>query len=250
MIKIRRKIILFLLILTSIYLVGCSCNSIKKTKSYRIGIDSSFYPLGLGLLESNTYGFVQELMLEMAEEMNVRFVLVKASWDNLFDGLDANKYRAVFSSMVPYNFNRDKYNFSEIFLETGPFLVIKKDSEYRSLDDFNNKLVGYIRGDDSIFTLEKYPDIIVKTYDVVPTLLDDVKKGYLDGCVVSSTEGRSFVKNIYANSLKMTTSLKEEGLRLVSDKENEEIIKLFNQTLDKLDKKGILKKIKEKWSLL
>lgn len=244
-----RFFLIFVFLITSIYLSGCSCGCSKNSKSYYIGIDPSFYPLGLGLLEKNVYGYTQEILLEMAEEMNVRFFLIRANWDNLFDGLDANTYRAVFSSKYPFSFEKDKYNFSKVYLETGPSLITRKDSRYTSLKDFDDKLIGYISSDDSIFILEKYPDIIVKNYDSIPELLDNVQNGYLEGATIDYLIGLNYVNNIYSCKLKINKPLTQEGLRLVSFKENEEIIKIFNEGLEKLQKKGILNRLQRKWGL-
>lgn len=246
----KSKFFIFSLLFASLFfLLSCSCGSAKNGKKFYVGIDPTFYPLGLGVLEKNTFGFTQELLLEMTEVMNIRFFVVKASWDNLLDGLKENKYQAIFSSMYPYNFSKEKFNFSKLFLNTGYALVTLKNSEYSSLEKMDNKLVGYIRGEDSLLLLENYPKITIKTYDAIYALLDDVENDFLDGAIVDSIKGKSFTNNLYGNVLKISPPLNEEGLRMISLKENEEIIKVFNSALEKLEKKGIVEKLRHKWSL-
>ena len=236
-------------LLISFCLSGCSCGSGSKEKSYYIGIDPTFYPLDLGKKEKNVYGFTRELLLEMTEHLNARFFVVKANWDNLFDGLEEHKYQAVFSAKYPYIFMKDKYNYSNIMLNTGYALTVRKNEKARSLEDMQEKLVGYIRGEESINLLEKYPDIIVKIYDSMPLLLADVNNGFLDGALVQVIKGTSFVNNLYSDTLEITPSITDHGIRLISNKENEKIIELFNKGLEKLEKDGILSKLMKKWNL-
>jgi polar amino acid transport system substrate-binding protein len=241
--------ILFFLLFVTFTLFLTSCNSVKNEKKYEIGIDPSFYPLGLGKLEKNTDGFVRELLLEMSEVLNIRFFVIRANWDNLFYGLEKSNYHGAVSSKYPYSFSSEKYNFSDLLLETGPALIVRKGAKDNSLEKMGGKLVGYIRGEESIFILEKYPTIVIKTYDSIPPLLEDLKNGFLDGAIADRIKMTSFVNNLYFDSLEVVLPLTKQGLRLVSLKKEEEIIKLFNSGLSKLEKKGIILKLKKKWSL-
>lgn len=240
----KGKFLFFFLIV--LILSGCSA---KKEKALYLGIDSSFYPLGLGLLEKNTYGYTQDLLLEIAEESNIKFFLVQANWDNLLDGLNQKKYSAAFSSRYPYPFEENIFNYSKIILETGPALVLRKDSAFTSLEQMNEKLIGCIRGEGSLLILEKYPNVIVKIYDSIPAVLDDVLNGYLNGAVLEIVKTRSYVNNIYNDKLKIMASLTQEGIRLVSLKKDKETIKIFNQAFKKLQKKGKLARLQKRWGL-
>jgi ABC-type amino acid transport substrate-binding protein len=244
------KLTFFILFLvSSIYLSGCSCGCSKAGKKYYIGIDPTFYPLGLGFAVKNVYCFSQELLLEMSEVLNVRFFVVRANWDNLLQGLESKNYQAMFSSSYPYQFTKDKYNYSGIILNTGFALTVRKNGTITSLEKMNDKLVGYLRGEDSIFILEKYPQIIVKMYDSLPVLLADVNNGFLDGAIVKIINGTQFVNNLYYNTLDIKSPLTEEGIRVISLKNDEEIVKLFDKGLEKLEKQGVLAKLKKKWNL-
>lgn len=240
--KSKKLLVLF------IFLLMCACSSSKPSNGYKIGIDPSFYPVELGLLEKNTYGFIQELLLEMAEVLNVKFFLFKASPVDLLGYLEKDKFDAVFSAKYPYNFERGNFNFSKVFLKTGPSLIVMKKSKYTSLDDMKDRLVGYVLGDEAVFLLEKHPQILLKTYEDIPTLLQDVQNGFLDGAVAGYLIGDSFAKNIYTD-LKALEPLTEEGLRVLSLKSNSQITKLFDRGLEKLSSKGILQKLQKKWKL-
>lgn len=247
--RLKNRAIFGLVIIFYICLSGCSCSSTKSGKKYYIGIDPTFYPLGLGPAENNVYGFSQELLLELAEELNLCFFAVRSNWDSLPQGLTLGNYDSMISSMCPYNFNLDKYNYSKVFLNTGFGLITRKSDKFKSLDEMKDKLVGYIRGEESILIIEKYPSLIVKIYDSLPVLLDDVNSGFLDGAVVDLIKGRSFVNNLYYDTLEIGSPLTDKGLRIVSLKPNESIIKIFDKGIEKIEKKGTLARLKKKWGL-
>ena len=235
----------FLIALFSVFSFSCSK---ENSKSYKIGIDPSFYPMGLDVLEKNVYGFTQELLLEMAQTSNIKFFVLKANWDNLFEKMQNKNCEAVFSIKYPYSFEKDNFNFSNIILPIGPALV-EKSSSHASLDRLAGKAVGYIRGDDDVFLLEKYPEIIIKEYDSASELLDGVASGFLEGAIIDIIEAKKYASNLYANKLKVSAPLTDEGLRLISSKENKEVVEVFNKSLEKLKKKGVIERLQKKWNL-
>lgn len=237
----------FCFFISFILFFSSSCTSSTKG-GYRIGVDPSFYPLNIGLLEKNVYGFVQEVLLEMAEELNVKFFLYKSNPVDLFSDLKNEKYDGLVSIRYPYNFEKDQFNFSKSFLQTGPSLITMKEAKYNSLADMKERLIGYITGDAAVLILEKYPELILKTYEDIPTMLNDVQNGFLDGAILPYLIGYNFINNLYTN-LKLLDPLNDEGLRVLSLKQNPQITKLFDRGLKKLSSKGILQKLQKKWKL-
>ena len=135
-------------LLLSILLIFTSCKK-DLSKSYSIGRDKNWYGVALDGDQKNLNGFILDLLLEMGKEKHVDFELVDTNWSSLFYGLDNKKYAGAFSNLTPYNFNRDKYDFSNGILDTGYSLVALKNLDFDSLDDFTNKYVGYIQGERS-----------------------------------------------------------------------------------------------------
>ena len=242
----KSKYIFLKMMLLSFLLYGCSCN--KNGRKYTVGIDPSFYPAGLGILEKNVYGFSKELLLEIAEELNISFFVYEANWDNLFYGLDNKKYTAVFSIKHPFSFYKEQYSFSDIFLNMGTALIVNKSSKYKSIEDMKDRVVGYINEKDYIFIKEKY-SFTGKPYDTVSELLEDLSNNYLAGGLVDNLQGGSYVHNLYFETLEKASILSDEGLKLVSLKEENEIVNIFNEGLERLKKKNVLEKLKKKWNL-
>lgn len=248
MFKLQKCARRFCSLVLIIFLFSCNCGCSKKEKRYYIGIDPSFFPLILGPMENNTYGFTRELFLEIAEELNCCFFIVKSSSNYLFDGLQEIKYQGLISSAYPYDFLLNKYNFSNVFLKTGTALIAKKEATVNSMEDMKGKFAGYIRGDDSVFVYGKTYSIMLKDYDSLSSLMIDLHNGFLDGAFIDVIRGSGMVNNVYSDEVEIKLSLNNNGLRLISLKKEEEIIKLFNEGLAKLEKKGIVDKLRRKWN--
>ena len=110
----------------SCLLVAFACFGCSTKKSVRIGIDPTWYPLELDGKEANVFAFVDELLQEISRTSRVNFQRVSFSWDDLLLNMEQGNCEAVVSSMTPLVYNLDKYNFSPLFLETGPVLIVQK----------------------------------------------------------------------------------------------------------------------------
>ena len=244
--------ILFCFIFLLIFTFSCSISP----KRYRIGIDPTFYPTDFGLLNTNIYGYIKDVLLEIAKMEKIEFEKIEASWDNLLEGLDADErsithYDFCISLMQPYNFNLDKYCFSSIFLQTGPVLIVHKKSKYEGLKDLDKERVGIVKGDLSLRLLQKYPNIMILPYPSIAEMLEHLEEKNIEAAVALRPFAVAFSKNIYPDQLKLTDPILKEGIRFVSLRENEcEIIEKMNRALKKLERNKTLEVLQKKWKLM
>lgn len=231
------------LFLLALFFYGCGSNS----SGFRVGYDPNWYPTDFGPQTSYVNGYTEDMLLEMARYSGMNFELVKASWDNLFDGIKQDKYDAVFTTLPPYEHNMAKYDFSETFLDLGPVLIVPFKAEKDSLEKLGSDLVGIIAGDSSELILAGYPTIIVRNYPSIPELLDAVAKGEIDGALLAQIPAVNYVADLYYEVLQISGKpLTNQGIRLVGPKGG---INAFNKHLASLRKKSMLQKLKEKWEL-
>jgi ABC-type amino acid transport substrate-binding protein len=230
-------------------LQGCSCGMGKKT--YRIAVDPEWLPLDLQGQQQHVNGFVEELLIEVANYSGLRFDKIRANWDSLLGGLNADRYDAVLSSLPRYNFNVARYDFSKNFLDLGPVLVVGASSERASLGELSNELVGVLAQDQSALVLQTYPDVIMRNYASVPEALDALANGDIEGVLLDRLLAVNYVRDLFNGVLKIASPpLSDAGLRLlVSKGENQHLLQLFNRSLEHLIKKKKLQKMLQKWQL-
>lgn len=228
---------------------GCSTPSLKK--EYRIGVDASWFPLSLSGRENNVTGFSTDLLFEIGKIEKISFTKITVNWDELVEGLHKHKYDAILSSIPPYVFNQTLYDFSELYLPTGPVLVVPKDSKIDTLKMLKGKQIAVLPDTKGAIILEKYPSIILRNYDFISKALDDTINGTVDGAIIDVLSAVSFCQDLYQGKLKIATDpLNNEGLRMIALHEKTgDLLLYFNRGLEKLKSSGVYQKLLAKWNL-
>jgi ABC-type amino acid transport substrate-binding protein len=229
-----------------LFLASCSCESSSR-KTVRIGIDPQWSSFDFGSQVSYVNGFTEDLLLEMARYSGLQFEVIWTSWDTLLDGLKRKEYDAIFSSMPPYEYNKAKYDFSMTFLNLGPVLIVRIDSEKKDLSEMNTDMVGVLSNSSGSLILQSYSGIIVRNFSTIPQLLNSVSSGEVDAALLTQIPAVNFVQDLYANRLKIVGQpLDNSGLRLVSLKGSGHS---FSKTLEALKKKNTVEALLKKWNL-
>lgn len=237
----------YLLALAFIVLGACS----SSPQTYKIGIDPTWFPLDVINKEPYILAFSTELLQKIAHLKHVEFERVTVSWDNLLEGLKKRQYEGILSSLEPYGFNLEKYQFSENFLNTGPVLVMRENATKSEVDTLYEKEIAAFSQNDEQLLMQKYPDAIVRMYDSLQKALVDLSIGNLDAVLIGYLQAFSYVNDIYHEKLKIVSSpLNNEGLKLVTlAKDQQKFIQLFNEGLNELKKNGEYDELLSKWKL-
>lgn len=230
-------------------LLTCCGKSHKPT--YRVGVDQLWYPLVIPGKELNVLGFSTDLLQEIAQLKNLQIVLVYMSWDNLLSGLTKGQYDAALSSLRPYNFNEKQYSFSDLYIMTGPVLVVPISSPASSLTELDGMEIGFPEGSQQDARLNKESSAIPRAYGSIPEALNSILIGALEGALVDYLAAWSYCRDLYHGQLKIVTSpLNDAGLRLITKYENtSDLMKAFNEGLKELKKNGRYNALAAKWSL-
>jgi len=226
-----------------------ACGSGGKT--YRVGIDPSWYPIPLQGKEANVYALANEILVEIGREEGVFFERVTTSWDNLIYGLKEKHYDGIFSSITPRTFLERTYTFSDPILHTGPVLIVKDEVKVSSLGQMSGREVAVDSLASEAVLIERFPGVIVQYYYSIPDGLDDVIAGLYDGVLLNYVQATSYIRDLYFGKVKIATPpLNDAGIRLLTlNGDNVELVEIFNRGLDKLRSNGKLEKLLKKWEL-
>lgn len=238
----------FLFIAFAFVLMGCG--SMAKTP-YRIAIDPSWYPMELMGKEANVFAFSNELLREIAAKEKIQLERINVTWDNLLEGLQKDEYDAILSPLPPYNFNLSKYDFSEIYLQTGFVLVVPERQNVSRLDDMENQEVAVQMNSEGELILNAHPEVIVRFYDSPAAALDQLAHKKYAGVVMGMIPAVSFISDLYADQLKIAGDpLNVAGLRLVSMKDKrKELMDHFNRGLERMQDDGSYNALLKKWNV-
>ncbi len=235
----------------SLFLVSCSCESSARSGKLRIGVDPSWAPLNFDELQPYVNGYTEDVLLEVSRSSGLEFEKVTANWDSLLEGMRKGQYDAVLTSMPAYTFNLAKYDFSQDFLQLGPVLITTPSGKYTELQQLSGELVGIISGDPAVLVLQKYPEVIIRNYNSIPELLDAVENQEIEAAVLDRLPAVNYVNDLYQGKLKVVSEpLTSVGLHLIVPKgKSEELIRSFNKSLERFEKKKTLVDLQKKWNL-
>lgn len=239
-----------MLIVSILLLLSSSCSSGGKT--YKIGVDPSWYPLQLMGKEANVFAFTNELLKEISHLENVYFERVNMSWDNLVRGLTDGTYDGMISSIHPYVFNLSTYDFSEVMLHTGPVLVVRSGANIASMGQMGGKEIAVDSQANEALIVGLYPDVVVRYYAQIPEGINDIISEMVDGALINNIPATAFVQDLYEGKVKVASPpLNDAGLRMLTlHGESEELINIFNRGLEKVRDKGIYDQLLKKWNLV
>jgi ABC-type amino acid transport substrate-binding protein len=228
-----------------------SCSSPVSKKAIRIGVDPNWYPIDFGSQQSYVNGYVEDLLIEMADYNGVGFVRIPANWDTLLDDLNHRKYDAIITSLPAYDYNQAKYDFSKNILDLGPVLIVPSGSQYSELEKIKGEAVGIITGDPAVLILQKYPDIIVRNFLSVPDLLNAVVSGQIEAALLNRIPAVNYINDLYSQKLKIVSPpMTNAGLHVITLKGKQEpFLHTFNKSVKHFYKKKKLEMLMKKWGL-
>ena len=237
----------FLIIALVLILVGCS----SKGKTYTIGVDPYWFPLDLQGKEANVFAFSNELLYEISRHEGINFDRINQNWDNLSLGLEEEKYDAILASIHPYIYQLKKYSFSDLYMNTGPVLIIKHDAELNVEGEMAGKEIAVGSKEMEALFIRLYPQVVIRHYNVIPYALNALVNDYVDGVAVGYIAATSYTQDLYKGKIKIVTPpLNDAGLRLITLYERHpKLIEAFNRGLEKVRDSGKYEKLIKKWDL-
>jgi len=244
--KLRRYFVIFFL---ALFLT--SCGGKKADFDYKIALDPAWYSLSLPGRESNLTAFTCELLEAIAKSEKVSIGVYQRSWSNLVFGLQEGEYNAICTTIQPYLFYEKMYNFSDLYLMTGPVLVTPTNSKYTSLSQFSGLEIGFQEGSSAPLILENYPGIIQRSYESIQTALLDTQNGTIEGAILGILAAKSYTQDLFQGQLKISSPpLTQEGIRLIGIKSRSTtFIRVFNRGLAQLKANGTYATLMKKWNL-
>jgi polar amino acid transport system substrate-binding protein len=234
--------------ISTLLLLALFCCCGDKNHPQRVALNPSWYPLDLEDRNAQLVGFSTEILQKISKKIPLAKVTINGHY--LLEDLLQGKYEAVLSSFPPYNFNKDRFDFSESYLLLGPVLVVNKSSHISSIKQLKNTSVGVLSNTHASL-VKLVPNVFIHQYTSKAQALEDVTSGVLDAALIDILSAYAYCKDLYRDKLKVgSPPLTNEALRLITAHgKNHSLIKAFNQEIHHLKQSGEYQKMLDKWSL-
>jgi len=194
-------------------------------------------------------GFDIDLFNKIAENLGYKVVYLNTAWDGIIPALLTHKCDLIISAMTITPERAKKVDFSIPYFKASQTVLVRKDSNIKSLADLKGKRVGVqigTTGDIYAKKLQKKYPFILKTYETGPDAIMDLRLGRLDAVIIDNVVAYTAAKK-YPNLKVAIDGLSNEYYGIAINKDNKNLKKAIDETLKKMYKNGEYDRIYESW---
>ena len=257
--SVRKTISLSLVVLILVtMLAACSSagpaapTSAPEMKPFIIATDAAFPPMEYVDESKAIVGFDIDMMNAIAAAMGFKVEYKNTAWDGIFAGLEGSAYDAILSSVTITDERKQKYDFSDPYINAGQIVVVRAD-ETAITDDksLGGKVVGAQIGTTGAFAVQAIAGATLKEYDSIDLALLDLLNKNVDAVVVDTPVAANYVlasENFKGKLKTVGASFTEEYYGIVVRKGDPTgFLPKFNEGLKKIKADGAYDKIYAKW---
>ena len=220
-------------------------------KKFIVGFDQDFPPMGF-VDDNNEYvGFDLDLAKEAASRMGMEFVAQPIAWDSKDMELGSGNIDCIWNGFT-ISGREDKYTWTEAYMINDQVVVVKNDSDIKSLSDLAGKTVAVQKDSSGLAALNDNADLKnsfgqLIEMDTYLNALMELEMGSIDAIVMDEivaryeiqTSGKPF------KVLDEAVASEEYGVGFLLG--NTELRDQVQKVLEDMAADGTMAKISEKW---
>ena len=258
-----KRIFAGLLAALLLVLAGCAISAEKQTAQKDdslqkvldagqlvLGLDVSFPPMGFTDENGEIVGFDIDVAQEVCKRLGVRLVKQGIDWDQKEDDLNGGKIDCIWNGFSVTPERAEKMNLSEPYMKNELIVVVLKGSDAKILADLKGRTVGVQKGATAQEVLEAsklFPDIEMKTYDTVETVVERLNEKEIDAALIDSVFAYHYVFPSDNEYFSLSESLSEEEYAIGFRKGDGALRDKVQEILREMKADGTLGKISQKW---
>ena len=188
----RVSIILAAVMAMVLLLSGCAQNTGKKT--FTVGFDKEFPPMGFVADDGSYTGFDLDLAKEAAKRMGLELKLQPINWDSKNMELDSGNIDCIWNGFT-INGRENEYEWTKPYMNNNQIVVVLKDSPIKAFADIKDKVVGVQEDSSALSAIENNADFkglpkeLVKTDSNMKALME-LEAGSVDAVVMDECVAR------------------------------------------------------------
>lgn len=248
-IRAVKGLIVFLIIFSAYRLFNFAATS---PNTFKVGMDSTWYPLDLYGKEYTMTAFTTDLLNAIARDQNLKLEVVRTSHTRLLELLEDDIVDGILTPLVPEKDLENQFYFSDPYYRFGAVIVVRKDSDIRSLQELGKGRLGINRHSPILYRLPGDFHAAVVPYDNFLMTLSALADKKVDAVVVDQLLYFLYFGSLYRDQMKVATlPLTNEGLRLMTLKERQAkfFIEKFNEGLKRLKENNSYDRLLQKWDI-
>jgi len=224
-----------------------STKDIKDQKPLIIGTDPTDPPMEYKNKQGGLVGYDIDLAYRLGNELGRKVEIRSTLWDNIFNDLLDKKIDIIISSVTITDERKQKYAFSDPYINAGQVIISPKDSPIKGVEDLRGKRIIVARDTTNESEAIKYtaPDLIIR-YDSLIEATQILANGKADAMISDLVLAQRLIKP-YKNLIISSDPFTNEYYGIVVRKEDTELRNNINHALAALRVQGYLTDLKQKW---
>lgn len=218
-----------------------------------VGASGEFFPLNF-MEDGELKGFEVDVWNEIAARTGYTVEFKTAKFAGLFGMLDAGQIDTICHQIAINPERQEKYSFTESYVNSNYQLVVKKDSELNTLEDFTGTNIGVVAGGQGDIMLQKVNtdnnlDIQIQGYEGTAAMDMDVVMGRIDARLGPAIQTNAAIKQNDLD-LKVTDVVifsETAAFPFAKGEKSDAKIKDVNVAIEEMKADGSLSELSLKW---
>lgn len=236
---------------------SCAAKPVSSSTSaaatvLKVGVDASYPPMEYTDNKGNIVGFDIDVANAIGKKMGVKVQFLNTAWDGIFQGLKANKYDCIISSVSIKPDREKSFLFTKPYINNAQMIIVKPgDNSINKPEDLANKKVGVqvdTTANDSATKLnDKGVKFTLRTYPQVIQPFLDLKAGNVQAVVVDEVVGNYYIKQDSSSYKAAAAKLTNEPIGICMKQGDTALQSKLQTALDALFADGTMKDLSVKW---
>lgn len=256
----KRIICLLLAAMMVLSLTACkkadndSLKYVKEKKTFILGLDANFAPMGFTDKNGKIVGFDIDLAKAVCKKLGVKLVTQPIDWDTKEQELNTKSIDCIWNGFSITDKNKKKLLMTPAYMKNEISLVVKKDSAIKSMADMAGKKLALQSASSAQQTLDskenkKFKDSLGKTnlFSDYTTAMMDMESGNSDAVLMDTVMANYYITEQGKNYKVLSGTLLEDAYGIGFRKNDKTLCDAVWNALKELKKDGTVAKISIKW---
>lgn len=225
----------------------------KTGKTFTVGFDQEFPPMGFVDQDGSYTGYDLALAKEVAKRLNFTFVPKPINWDAKDLELNSGNIDCIWNGFTMED-REDKYTFVGPYMANRQVFVVAESSKIKNLSDLKGKTVEVQKDSSGLNALNREENKAMKDgfaslveVGDYQTAMMDLESGACDAICMDSVVAEYQIKSSKKPFAILKDSLSEEKYGIGFKKGNTELADQVYKTLMEMKEDGTVDQITEKW---
>ena len=220
-----------------------SNKSSGKAETLTMGTNASFPPYEYVDDNGKIVGIDAEIAQAIADKLGMKLEIKDMEFESLVPAVKAKSIDLALAGMTVTEERKQSVNFSDSYSTGVQVVIVKENSEIKTVDDLKGKKIGVQTGTTSdAYCSDDFGEENVKQFSNGSLAVAALANGQVDCVVIDNEPAKNYVA---ANSgLKiLDTEYVTEDYAIAISKDNDELLKKVNNVLKELKDDGTVDKI-------